>query len=250
MNGITAFIDGSNIYGSDEETSLGLRTNVEVKLTGGRGRTKSFPGALLKTQKSIGFNKALPPRSLCGFASPMPTEANPNPNPQQDDLTSGDVRAVVQPALTSIHTLFLHEHNRIVDALQPLWRAHPDTKDLPVHARENFIFEVISLILFYGIKISLGLYSVILNDPRNFDKKKRFALGSCFSLTVSSLNARHLPQLARMLVGAELQQITYQEFLPIVLGSKALGNLAKTETSYDQNVDPSILNEFATVAFR
>ena len=58
------------------------------------------------------------------------------------------------------------------------------------------------------------------------------------------------PQLARMLVGAELQQITYQEFLPIVLGSKALGNLAKTETSYDQNVDPSILNEFATVAFR
>ena len=58
------------------------------------------------------------------------------------------------------------------------------------------------------------------------------------------------PQLARMLVGAELQQITYQELLPIVLGSKALGNLAKTETAYDQNVDPSILNEFATVAFR
>ena len=183
MNGITAFIDGSNIYGSDEETSLGLRTNVEVKLTGGRGRTKSFPGALLKTQKSIGFNKALPPRSLCGFASPMPTEANPNPNPQQDDLTSGDVRAVVQPALTSIHTLFLHEHNRIVDALQPLWRAHPDTKDLPVHARENFIFEVISLILFYGTKICSGLYSVILND---LDKKERFAHGGCFSLIVFS----------------------------------------------------------------
>ena len=39
-----------------------------------------------------------------------------------------------------------------------------------------------------------------------------------------------------MLVGAELQQITYQELLPIVLGSKALGNLAKTETVYEQNV--------------
>ena len=152
MNGITAFIDGSNIYGSDEETSLGLRTNVKVKLTGRQGRTKSFPGALLKTQKSVGFNRALPPRSLCGFASPMSTEANPNPNPQQDDLTSGDTRAVVQPALTSIHTLFLHEHNRIVDALQPLWRAHPDTKDLPAHARENFIFEVISFILFMESK--------------------------------------------------------------------------------------------------
>ena len=53
-----------------------------------------------------------------------------------------------------------------------------------------------------------------------------------------------------MLVGAELQQITYREFLPVVLGRKALGNLAKIETTYDQNVDPSILNEFATVAFR
>ena len=53
-----------------------------------------------------------------------------------------------------------------------------------------------------------------------------------------------------MLVGAELQQITFREFLPVVLGSKALGNLAQTDTSYDQNVDPSILNEFATVAFR
>ena len=53
-----------------------------------------------------------------------------------------------------------------------------------------------------------------------------------------------------MLVGAQLQQITYREFLPVVLGKKALGNLANKKTTYDQNVDPSILNEFATVAFR
>ena len=143
MNGITAFIDGSNIYGSDEETSIGLRTSVKVQ--GRRGRTTTFPGAFLKTQVSVGHNKALPPRSQCGFATRMPTEANPEPTPTPDDLTSGDVRAVVQPALTSIHTLFLHEHNRIVDAIQPLWRAHPDTKDLPAHAREKFIFEVCSV---------------------------------------------------------------------------------------------------------
>ena len=61
---------------------------------------------------------------------------------------------------------------------------------------------------------------------------------------------RTIFQLARKLVGAELQRITYQEFLPVVLGKKALGNLAAKDTEYDQNVDPSILNEFATVAFR
>ena len=64
------------------------------------------------------------------------------------------------------------------------------------------------------------------------------------------LTQRTIFQLARKLVGAELQRITYQEFLPVVLGKKALGNLATKDTEYDQNVDPSILNEFATVAFR
>ena len=59
-----------------------------------------------------------------------------------------------------------------------------------------------------------------------------------------------LSQLARKLVGAQLQQITYREYLPNVLGSQALGDLADTETSYNPDVDPSILNEFATVAFR
>ena len=59
-----------------------------------------------------------------------------------------------------------------------------------------------------------------------------------------------LPQLARKLVGAELQQITYREYLPNVLGSQALGDLTDTETRYNPDVDPSILNEFATVAFR
>ena len=51
-------------------------------------------------------------------------------------------------------------------------------------------------------------------------------------------------------MGAELQKVTFHEFLPVVLGKKALGNLNAKDTEYDQNVDPSILNEFATVAFR
>ena len=57
-------------------------------------------------------------------------------------------------------------------------------------------------------------------------------------------------QIARKLVGAELQQITYREYLPNVLGSEAFGDLGDRDTTYNPHVDPSILNEFATVAFR
>ena len=141
INGLTAFVDGSNIYGSDDETSIGLRTVRTVKVRGGRGRTKTFPGARLKTQMSKG-HEALPSRRQCGFASP-PNGGNPAPN----DLTSGDIRAVVQPALASIHTLFVYEHNRIVDALLPIWKNDTRTKDLSPHTREEFIFEVSSFTL-------------------------------------------------------------------------------------------------------
>ena len=135
MNGITAFIDGSNIYGSDDETSIGLRDVVQV--TGANGEKTTTPGARLKTQKDSAGNEHLPTRRQCGFAS-LKEPAVPTP----DDLTGGDIRAVVQPGITSIQTLFLHEHNRIVDALKVLWEAEAKTKDLSADAREDFIFQV------------------------------------------------------------------------------------------------------------
>ena len=142
INGITAFIDGSSIYGSDAETSNGLREHFQVP--GRNGRTLTVPGPRLKTQnKGEGKGKeALPSRGQCGFGSPQESTRVPKPNPTPEDLTSGDSRAIVQPTLTSMHTLFLQEHNRIVDALLPLWNAHTDTKRLSPHTREDFIFEV------------------------------------------------------------------------------------------------------------
>jgi peroxidase len=53
-------------------------------------------------------------------------------------------------------------------------------------------------------------------------------------------------QRARAIVAAEMQVITYKEFLPALLGHGALSRY----TGYDPNVDPSIANEFSTAAFR
>lgn len=53
-------------------------------------------------------------------------------------------------------------------------------------------------------------------------------------------------QLARAIVGAEIQQITYREFLPLLLGPNALAPYR----GYNPATNPSIENAFATAAYR
>lgn len=78
-NGITAFMDGSNVYGSDLETTNGLR---------------SFSGGQLKTSAG-------------------------NLLPIGDDgmFQAGDVRANEQSGLTAMHTIWMREHNNIASEL-------------------------------------------------------------------------------------------------------------------------------------
>ncbi|GFO02035.1 eosinophil peroxidase [Plakobranchus ocellatus] len=58
---------------------------------------------------------------------------------------------------------------------------------------------------------------------------------------------------ARKIVGAEIQHITYSEFLPIVLGTDVMRTnklLVSQRFKYDEELDPSISNVFATAAYR
>ncbi len=55
-------------------------------------------------------------------------------------------------------------------------------------------------------------------------------------------------QLARKIVGAELQIVTYEEFLPALLGWRAPNRLGGW--TYDADLDPSITTEFATSLYR
>lgn len=51
---------------------------------------------------------------------------------------------------------------------------------------------------------------------------------------------------ARKVVGAQIQQITYEEYLPLLIGK----NLVEDYSGYDERVDPRISVEFANVSFR
>jgi hypothetical protein len=60
------------------------------------------------------------------------------------------------------------------------------------------------------------------------------------------LSPRQIFLTARAMVGAEMQAITYREFLPLLLGPDGL----EPYRGYDPTIDPRIGNEFATAAFR
>ena len=62
-----------------------------------------------------------------------------------------------------------------------------------------------------------------------------------------SLTDEQIYQLARRIVGAEMQIIAYEEFLPALLGETAPD---ANDYQYDDTVDASITNSFATAIFR
>ncbi|TWU23268.1 peroxidase [Novipirellula galeiformis] len=145
VNAITAWVDGSQVYGSTQTVADSLR-----EFEGGR---------MLMSDDGL-----------------LPTDDNGN-------VLAGDIRASENIALTSMHALFIREHNRLADEISA---ANPDLTDEEIY------------------------------------------------------------QQAREIVIAELQSITYNEFLPALLGEDALAEYE----GYDSSVDPSIANEFSTAAFR
>src|SRR5262245_19763781 len=162
INQITSWIDGSMIYGSDARRAAALRT---------------FSGGKLKElDTSVGV---LPPLNTAGLANANDSHRAPD----NQLFLAGDVRANENVELTSMHSLFLREHNRIADQIA---KANPGMSDEDIY------------------------------------------------------------QKARALVIAELQVVTYKEWLPALLGPGAIAPYR----GYNANVNPNIANEFSTAAFR
>ncbi|MGI9259174.1 MAG: peroxidase family protein [Gammaproteobacteria bacterium] len=155
INKITAWIDASNVYGSDADRAMALRT-----LSG--GKLKTSEGDLLA------FNE-----------SGLPNAGGPSP----EFFLGGDVRANEQVALTAMHTLFVREHNRLAEEIS---ERRPWLDDEEIYQR------------------------------------------------------------ARRIVGAQMQVITYNEFIPALLGRDAL----RRYRGYDRDVNAGIMNEFSTAAYR
>ena len=130
-NQITAWLDGSNIYGSDAERNEYLRAD--------NGLLKVSEGSLL----------------------PLGNNSFENANPSRQDANSlfaaGDVRANENSVLVSIHTLFVREHNRLA---QELAIAHPNWTDEQLYQRARQI----NLAQYQAIVYNEYLPTILGND--------------------------------------------------------------------------------------
>jgi peroxidase len=117
VNSITAFIDGSQIYGVDAQRAAALR-----EFSGGRMKTSD--GNLLP------FN-----------ADGLPNANDAHLVEDTKLFLAGDVRANENPELLSLHILFVREHNRIANRAA---QRHPEWTDeqLYQHARRMVIAEL------------------------------------------------------------------------------------------------------------
>src|SRR5262245_21001362 len=169
VNTVSSFIDAFNVYGGTNARLDWLRDGSSD------GNPTNNKATLMLTKDGY-----LPLESARRKVADAPTMALDGPltgHPERA-VVAGDVRANENAALTSLHTLFAREHNRIVDGL-----------------------------------------------PNRIPEEEKF-------------------QIARRVVGAEEQYITYTQFLP------AVGVRLAPYRGHNRFVHPTLGHEFAFAVYR
>ncbi|RXG54863.1 Chorion peroxidase [Armadillidium vulgare] len=180
VNVVTAYIDGSVIYGSSKQEADTLRT-----FSRGQMKVKEIGNAEEDLQGG-----SCPATSVCPFRF-LPTVTTNG----QERVLAGDTRAAQHPALTAFHAAAIRVHN---DLAEQISKKHPD-----------------------------------YTDEISFQEARRMFI-------------------------AILQHITYNEFLPCILPSRALieNDLlplppgSRHFTGYDRRADASLRNAFSAAAYR
>ncbi|XP_037781146.1 peroxidase-like protein 3 [Penaeus monodon] len=171
VNQVTAYLDGSSVYGSRSQLArdLRLRSGGQLNRTAARERGR---GHLLPVTECEG-----------GEGGATGGEC----------FMAGDVRVNEQPALTSMHTLWVRAHNTLATQLSVV---NPQWDD-------NMLYEE-----------------------------------------------------TRRIIGALIQQITYRDFLPVILGETAMQDFKLYPLStgytddYEPTLDASVVNVFGAAAYR
>ena len=164
INEITAYIDASNVYGSDSQRALELRT------LDGTGRLRMSKGRML-------------PYNVNGFPN-APTSQDPS------FFLAGDFRANEQIGLTAMHTLFVREHNFWARKFKKLFRRGNGEKIYQL-ARAIVIAEMQSITYNEFLPVLLGPNA--LTPYRGYRPQVNAGIANIFSTAAYRMGHSMLP---------------------------------------------------------
>ncbi|MEL7535145.1 MAG: peroxidase family protein, partial [Bacteroidota bacterium] len=234
LNVITAWIDGSNVYGSEDERADWLRTHTDGKL-------KTSAGNLLP------FN-TLDGEYASAVDTTAPSTAGADANGKM--WVAGDVRVGEQVGLTTLHTLFVREHNRICDEL--IAAGLTDDDAIYQEARKK----VVALIQKITYQEFLPALGVSLPAYTGYDSSVNPNISNLFSAAAYRLGHTMVVDSVRMLdndcnpVGDTLVSLVEAFFNPEIIRNYDIDYFLKgltVEVQYE--VDPYIVPELRDFLF-
>ncbi|NNE28307.1 MAG: T9SS type A sorting domain-containing protein [Saprospiraceae bacterium] len=235
-NLITAFIDGSGIYGSDQARADWLRTFQEGKL-------KTSSGDLLPwNTTTLEKNDPLDPSAPfmgddVGFSPTL--------------FVAGDVRANEQPLLIAFHTLFVREHNRQCDILLA---ANPGWTDEQLYQQaRKIIGGLIQSVTYNEWLPAMGVH---LDDYTGYNSNINPGISNEFSAaafrmghTLLNSNIIRMDNLGEIIPEGNLQ--LFQGFFnPSVVSDVGLDPYFKgMATQVEQELDNKMINDVRNFLF-
>ena len=169
MNIDTAYIDASQVYGSDEARAQ------ELRRLDGSGKLKTSAGNLL-------------PYNIHGFPNVPTTDAT--------FFLAGDVRSNEQLGLTAMHTLFVREHNFWADVFHT---AQPNLNDDGIYFRARAIVAAEIQIITYRDFLPLLMGNNPLAPYHGYRPQANAGIANVFSAAAFRVGHTLLsPQLLRL----------------------------------------------------
>lgn len=151
LNLLTAYIDASNVYGSDAIREAALRA------ADGSGRLKTSPGDLL----------------------PFNTFGLPNlGGPGSNLFLAGDIRSNEQASLTAMHTLWVREHNRLADELRG---KEPGLSGDEIYGRARAVVGALMQVITYNEFLPLLIGPDALRPYEGYDSSVNAGIETTFS---------------------------------------------------------------------
>jgi peroxidase len=211
LNFDTAFIDASNVYGSDATRAAALRT---------------FSGGKLKTSAGD-----LLPFNTDGLANAGGTAANL--------FLAGDVRANEQIALTCVHTLFMREHNRLCDEIAG---SNPNLTDEEIYQMARKIVGAFAQHITYYEFLPLLLGQGAVPPYHGYDSQANPGIATEFATAAYRFGHSMLPPNLLLAYGSGKSSLTpFKMFPPRMVQTDKAGNLSSLALQ-DCFFDPALIS--------